>query len=94
MPSKKWCPTCDQGWVLPYRIIATKETIQLCEECEAVWSADVETLGGERYSEGGEIGTFYSLVPFLEERGLTLTSGVIEPLSPPPKPRPPFFNNA
>ncbi|MGF9562610.1 hypothetical protein [Neorhizobium sp. JUb45] len=71
---------CEQGWVVPYRIIATGENIQLCLECEAVWSHDVQTLGCERYSPDGEQGTFWSLVPFLEERGLSYTPGTIEAL--------------
>lgn len=65
---------------MPYRIIATGEMIQLCEECEALWSHDVQTLGGERYSSGGEKGTFWSLASFLKERGLPYTHGIIEAL--------------
>lgn len=52
--SKKLCPRCEQGWVVPIRIVATGQTIQFCMECDAVWDIDVETLRADRYSEFGE----------------------------------------
>jgi hypothetical protein len=51
-------------------------------ECEAIWRDDVETLGGERYSENWEDRTFWILVPFLEAQGLRYTYGSIENVHP------------
>mgnify|MGYP000917550515 CR=1 FL=1 len=76
--SKKLCPRCEQGWVVPIRIVATEQTIQFCMECDAVWDIDVETLRADRYSEFGEDDTFWMLVPFLESQGLRYKSGSIE----------------
>lgn len=36
------CPRCGQGRVSAYRLIATDETLQVCDECEAVWPPAVE----------------------------------------------------
>ena len=35
---KHWCLGCDQGWVVPVRIIKIDKIIFLCEECETVWN--------------------------------------------------------
>ena len=37
-----WCPRCDQGNVKRMRIIATNETVHLCEECDALWLPSVK----------------------------------------------------
>lgn len=75
---KKWCPRCDQGWVIPVRILSTGEIIQCCSECEAVWGENVDKLEAERYSLGGEQGTFCVLVPYLEVRGIRYGPGSVE----------------
>ncbi len=36
-PMKTRCPRCKQGWVIRTQIIATNETLSVCEECEASW---------------------------------------------------------
>jgi hypothetical protein len=79
--SQKCCPVCGQGWVVPFRVISTREIFQLCLECEAVWGEHIVDLRGKKFSDSEEDNTFNSLVPFLESRGLKLTSGVIEELT-------------
>jgi hypothetical protein len=31
------CPRCGQGRVGAYRVVSTGNTLQVCDECEAVW---------------------------------------------------------
>jgi uncharacterized Zn finger protein len=64
------CPMCAQGVITVYRVRASGETIQVCDECESVWEADVElpapaTTTVER---------------FLDERGLTPLWSELEPV--------------
>jgi hypothetical protein len=64
------CPMCAQGVVTVYRVKASGETIQVCDECESAWEADVElpapaTTTVER---------------FLDERGLTPLRSELEPV--------------
>lgn len=75
---KKWCPVCNQGWVIPMRITSTSEIIQCCMECEAVWSNSVDDLSSCTYSEEEAVGKFWSLVPLLESKGINYTDGSIE----------------
>jgi len=35
--SRLECPKCDEGVVISYRVNATAETIQVCNECDSVW---------------------------------------------------------
>jgi hypothetical protein len=37
MIMKKWCPRCNQGWVIATRIHINGKIVQVCEECEALW---------------------------------------------------------
>ncbi len=36
------CPRCEQGAVSAYRVVVTDETLQVCDECEAVWLPGVD----------------------------------------------------
>jgi hypothetical protein len=37
------CPRCDQqGTVLKARIVASREVVHLCDECDALWPNGVE----------------------------------------------------
>lgn len=36
------CPRCGQGSVCPYRVVATAEILQVCDECEAVWPPGID----------------------------------------------------
>lgn len=36
------CPRCGQGSVSSYRIGATAELLQVCDECEAVWPPGID----------------------------------------------------
>lgn len=38
------CPRCGQGQVASYRIAATGDTLQVCDECDAVWPTGVEPV--------------------------------------------------
>lgn len=78
MSHKKWCPRCNQGWVIPVKITKTGQIVQFCLECEAVWRSNVNELKADRYSEQGEDGTFMSLGPFLETQGIRYNRGCIE----------------
>lgn len=55
------CPRCNQGEVLVRVISATMETIQVCDECEAVWQPDI-TPSRE---------SFEQLTVMLKARGLS-----------------------
>lgn len=33
------CPLCDAGTITTYRVVATGETIRVCDRCDAVWEA-------------------------------------------------------
>jgi hypothetical protein len=37
------CPCCDSGVISSWRVIATNETILVCDECDSVWES-VEEL--------------------------------------------------
>lgn len=39
------CPMCDVGDVVSYRVVATEETIRVCDECDSVWEAGDELPG-------------------------------------------------
>ena len=39
------CPMCDQGVIASYRVVATGETIRVCDECDSVWEATDELPG-------------------------------------------------
>lgn len=54
------CPRCGQDWVLPTRVVATGEMLQMCDECLATWPTGAEVLKA----------TFTQLHEFLETRGL------------------------
>ncbi len=32
-----WCPRCEQGEIVKAQIKSNKNTIYVCEECEAMW---------------------------------------------------------
>lgn len=32
-----WCPRCDQGWVNLLVVTGSGTTLQVCDECDAVW---------------------------------------------------------
>jgi hypothetical protein len=36
------CPCCDNGVIAPYRLVATGETILVCNECDSVWGSAEE----------------------------------------------------
>ncbi len=36
------CPRCGQGSVAAYSVKATSEVVQVCDECDAVWTTEVE----------------------------------------------------
>jgi len=82
MDRKKWCPRCNQGWVVPVRIMATGQIVQFCLECDATWGENIQELGGERYSETGEPGTFMDLSTFLKRQGIKFGPGAIENIFP------------
>ena len=54
------CPVCEQGDVQVFRVKATAEHLQLCDECDAVWPPGVERTTGN----------YTPLHAFMEERGL------------------------
>jgi transcription elongation factor Elf1 len=54
------CPRCGQGSVAAYRLKATAEVAQVCDECEAVWPREVEPTETN----------FRTLEDFMGERGL------------------------
>lgn len=37
-----WCPRCDQGEIVKAKILATGESVRVCQECDALWTAGVE----------------------------------------------------
>ena len=43
------CPMCDEGTITAWRVVATGETIQVCDECDSVWEATDE--GGPERSK-------------------------------------------
>jgi hypothetical protein len=75
---KKWCPRCDQGWVVPVRVIKNGIIIQFCLECDAIWPNEFTELHAERYSPNFEPDTFWSLAPFLDSQGIHEEIGSIE----------------
>ncbi|RZU37617.1 hypothetical protein EV284_2794 [Streptomyces sp. BK022] len=40
-----WCPRCDQGWIIPARVLGRSDTFLLCRECDTVW-VDCEPHAG------------------------------------------------
>ncbi|MEX5298431.1 hypothetical protein RCG67_06590 [Kocuria sp. CPCC 205292] len=34
------CPDCEYGTVAHYRVEATGEVVQVCDECDALWEAE------------------------------------------------------
>lgn len=51
---KRWCPVCNQGWVLHYVKNATGESLYCCDECEATWQEPTEIGGTMPTLEGLE----------------------------------------
>ena len=45
----KWCPVCDQGWVIIAKDKSTKQLFCYCTECETEWKRpqDVGVKTGE-----------------------------------------------
>ena len=39
------CPACDAGVITAWRVNATNETIQVCDECDSVWASPDELPG-------------------------------------------------
>ncbi len=78
MSHKKWCPRCNQGWVIPVKIRQTGLPIQFCLECEAVWWASVKELKAEHFSERGEEGTFMTLASLFEKQGIPYRANSLE----------------
>ncbi|MGQ1798050.1 hypothetical protein ACT4S5_13070 [Kocuria oceani] len=39
------CPMCDVGVIYSYRVVATGETILICDECDSVWESAEELPG-------------------------------------------------
>lgn len=39
------CPCCDDGIIAAYRLVATGETILVCDECDSVWEDPSELPG-------------------------------------------------
>lgn len=65
------CPRCKQGEILVRVISATTETIQVCDECEAVWPPGIEP----------SLESFQQLTVMLKERGLsTLWTELADPV--------------
>ncbi|MFW0775488.1 hypothetical protein ACLRGI_20260 [Paenarthrobacter nitroguajacolicus] len=54
------CPMCEQGRVETYRVKATGEVLQLCDECDSTWDVGAELSATE----------FGFIEDFLKERGL------------------------
>lgn len=59
------CPDCNQGWVVPARIIVTQEAIWVCEECDSLWRGTERPNGRacdnlERYLESLGLPPFWS----------------------------------
>ena len=74
------CPFCSQGQVEPMIVRATRERIQICEECDSVWpkGAEVGTSGATNlgsYMESRGLRPLWTelvmeeLAPFLKDRG-------------------------
>jgi len=36
---KRWCPRCDQGWVVRCRVRGESEIFLICDECDTVWTS-------------------------------------------------------
>jgi ribosome-binding protein aMBF1 (putative translation factor) len=56
------CPMCDAGVIARYRVNATGESIQVCDECDSVWE-EADELPGPATATVGQ---------FLAARGLPL----------------------
>lgn len=54
------CPRCEQGRVDTYRVKATGEVLQCCEECDSTWDVGAQLSATE----------FGFIEDFLRERGL------------------------
>lgn len=46
----KWCPFCDQGWVIIVREISTQKLYCCCDECETEWNNPQNCLENIHYS--------------------------------------------
>lgn len=64
------CPRCKQGNVEQYIVRVTRETIFVCDECEATWKSDLLWMD-----------SFTQLTVLLEERGLTPLWSELSPVA-------------
>jgi len=68
--TKNWCPRCDQGWILPCRIRANCQVVQVCGECHALWLDEEEN----------RIANIHEMSAYLETLGLRGGLTELEPL--------------
>src|SRR4051812_17335001 len=56
---KRWCPCCDQGWVLLCVINRNGQSIYVCQECDATWTSSraIGSAGDslQPFREGNEL---------------------------------------
>ncbi|KLU09154.1 MULTISPECIES: hypothetical protein [Kocuria] len=64
------CTECDWGTVARYRVTATQEIVQFCDECEAVWDAEEDRTSP----------SVTTIEQFLTVRGLPLLRSGLVPL--------------
>lgn len=60
------CPRCEQGEVVVANIIKTKDTVYVCEECEATWFSE-EDIGKEEFVDFGTYMESIGLEPLWKE---------------------------
>lgn len=61
-----WCPRCEQGEVVAANINKTKDTVFVCEECEATWLNKVD-IGREQFVDFGTYMKSIGLEPLWSE---------------------------
>lgn len=48
----RWCPFCNQGWVLLVKEISSQTLYCCCDECETEWSSPQDSIENIHYSVG------------------------------------------
>jgi ribosomal protein L37AE/L43A len=68
---KRWCPTCDQGWIRKIYVEGFSHEIFSCDECDATWESSDEIIppgqGLETFMNHRGVENAWQKVKFIHE---------------------------